>query len=77
MTSRIISPPPLIGPHRDQVLVLGVEHADAGRAVQLVAGEDVEIASMSCTSIAQMHGGLAAVDQHRDAAGVRDASPRP
>jgi hypothetical protein len=59
-------------PHRHQMLVLAVEHADAGRAVQLVAGEDVEIAVDVLHVDVEMHRGLAAVDQHRNAARMRE-----
>ena len=52
--------------------VLGVEHADAGRAVKLVTGEDVEVAVDVLHVDRQMNRGLAAVDQHRNAAGVRE-----
>ena len=52
---------------------LAVEHADAGRAIELVAGDDVEIGVESAHVDRQMHGALRAVDQHRDAARMGDA----
>ncbi len=62
------------GRHGLEPLALAVEHADAGRPVELVAGEDVEIAVDVLHVDRHMHGALAAVDQHRDAAGVGDAA---
>ena len=59
--------------HRGEVLVLAVERADAGRAVQLVAGEHVEVAADVLHVDFEMHRRLAAVDQHRNAARMRDA----
>ena len=50
-----------------------VEHADAGRTVELVAGEDIEIAADVAHVHVEMHGRLAAVEQHRNAAGMGDA----
>ena len=50
--------------------MLAVEHADAGRAVELVAGEDVEIDVERLHVDLEMHRALAAVDQHRNAAGM-------
>src|SRR6476661_10551963 len=57
----------IVGPHRHQVLVLGIEHADASRAVQFVAGKDVEIAVDIPDVDAQVNSALAAVHQYRDA----------
>ena len=34
----------IVGPHRHEMFVLGIEHADAGRPVKLVPGKDVEVA---------------------------------
>ena len=41
--------------HGDEMLVLAVEHADAGRPIELVAGEDVEIASDVLHVDVEMH----------------------
>ena len=71
-TSRIISPPPLNGGMAASMLVFAVEHADAGRPVELVAGEDVEIAVEVAHVDVEMHRALRAVDQHRNAARVRE-----
>ena len=54
------------------MLVFGIEHADAGRAVELVTGKGVEVAVDIPDVDAQVNGGLAAVDQHRNAAGMGD-----
>ena len=40
-----MSPPPWKGGMASSRSRLAVEHADAGRAVELVAGEDVEVAT--------------------------------
>ena len=40
----------LEGAHRLQHLLAAVEHADAGRAVELVAGANIEVAARSRTS---------------------------
>src|SRR5512134_1020562 len=58
----------LIGTHALQVLLLAVEHADAGRAVELVAGEGVEIDVEVLDVDRKMHRRLRAVGQHRNAA---------
>ena len=42
-TSRIISPPPRNGGHGVEQLLAAPEHADAGRAAHLVAGEAEEV----------------------------------
>ena len=62
---------------RLQVLALAIEDADAGRPVDLVAGEAVEVAVEVADVDRQMHRALAAVDQHRNAAGMRDAARPP
>ena len=67
----------LVRRHGGQPLRLAVEHADAGRPVELVAGEDVEVDVEVLHVDRQVHGGLAAVDQHRDAALMRDAARPP
>ena len=54
------------------MLLLAVEHADAGRPVELVAGEGIEVAIEVLHVDREMHRALAAVDQHGDAAGMRD-----
>ena len=46
-----------------------------GRPVELVAGEDVEIAADVLHVDVEMHRRLAAVDQHRNAARMRAAAP--
>ena len=61
------------GRQRGQQVALAVEHADAGRPVDLVAGEDVEIGVEVAHVDVEMHGALRAVDQHRNAARMRDA----
>ena len=48
--------------HGLEMLVLAVEHADAGRPVELVTGEDVEIAAEVLHVDVEMDGGLRAVD---------------
>ena len=53
--------------------LLHIEHADAGRAVELVAGRDVEIAVEVLHVDRHMHARLAAVEQHGDAARVGEA----
>ena len=45
--------------HGGELLVLAVEHADAGRAVELVAGEDVEVAVDVLHVDVEMHRRLA------------------
>src|ERR1700722_6946486 len=62
----------IVGPHRREMRVLSIEHADAGRTVELVAGEDVEVAVDIPDIDGQMNAGLAAVDQDRDTAGMGD-----
>ena len=54
-------------------VLLAVEHADARRAVDLVAGEDEEVAVEVLHVDRHVHGALAAVDQHRNATRMRDA----
>ena len=58
--------------HGGEQIVFAVEHADAGRPVELVAGEDVEIAIEIAHVDVEMHGALRAVDQHRNAARMRE-----
>lgn len=62
----------IIGAHRDQMIVLCVRHADAGRAVTLVAREDIKIAIDVLHVDGQMDRSLTAIDQHRDAPRVRE-----
>ena len=50
VTEAIMSPPPRNGGIASSSAVAAVEHADAGRAVELVAGEDVEVTPSACTS---------------------------
>ena len=58
--------------HGGQVVIFAVKHADAGRAIKLVSGEGVEIAIDVLHVDVGMHRALCAVDQHRNAVGVRD-----
>ncbi len=51
--------------------MLAVEHADAGRPVELVAGDGVEVAADVLHVDIEVDGGLGAVEQHRNAAGMR------
>ena len=60
----------LVGRHAGQPLGLAVEHADAGGAVELVAGEDVEVRVQRLHVHRAVHHGLAAVEQHPGAGGV-------
>ena len=53
---------------------LAVKHADAGGAVELVAGHDVPVAIDVLDIDRHVDGALAAVDQHRDAALMGDAA---
>ena len=53
--------------------MLAVEAADAGRSVELVAGDGVEIAADVLDVDVEMDRGLGAVEQDRNAAGVRAA----
>src|SRR5512147_2071771 len=52
----------LIGPHGLEQLLLAVEHADAGGAVELVAGESVEVAIEILHVDREMHRALRAID---------------
>src|SRR5580700_11904038 len=56
------------GRHGVKVGVLAVKHADPGWAVELVAGESVEVAVDVLHVDVEMHRALGAVDEHRDAA---------
>ena len=58
----------LVRRHRLEQRRLAVEHADAGRAVDLVPGERVEIAVERLHVDRQVRHRLRAVDQHRDTA---------
>ena len=60
--------------HGGKMLVFAVEHADPGRAVKLVAGEGVKIAIDVAHVDVEMHRRLRAVEQHRNAARMRDAA---
>ena len=57
----------LVRRHQFQMLRLAVEDADAGRAVHLVPGEDVEIAVQVLHIDAQMRHRLGAVDEDDNA----------
>ena len=64
VTERIMSPPPCHGGIASQQLGLAVEHADPGRTIELVAGEDVEVAIERLHVDRLVRHRLAAVDQH-------------
>ena len=57
--------------HRFQLLGLAVEHADAGRAEHLVAGQHVEIGAERLHVDRHVTHGLGAVDQHTRAVAMR------
>ena len=59
--------------HGGKMRVFAVEHADAGRPIDLVAGEGIEVAVDVAHIDVDVHRGLRAVDQHRNAVRVRDA----
>ena len=65
VTERIMSPPPMNGGIASSSASLAVQHADAGRAVQLVAGRDVEVAVERLHVDRHVIRRLRAVDQHR------------
>ena len=56
------------------MLALRPEHADAGRPENLVAGEAVEVAAERGDVDGDVRRGLRAVDQHRNAGGLRHAA---
>ncbi len=58
----------LIRRHRGQHLGAAPEHTDAGGAVELVTGENIEVATQRLHVHRQMRHGLRAIDQHRHAA---------
>ena len=62
--------------HLLEQLAAGVQHADAGRPVDLVAGEAVEVGAERLHVDAQVRRGLRAVDQHHRARRVRPADDR-
>ena len=66
-----MSPPPCHGGMASSSASLAVEHADAGRAVDLVAGEGVEVAVELLHVDVQVRHGLRAVDQRRSRRRVR------
>ena len=70
VTSRIISPPPLNGPHGFEMRALGIKRADAGGAINLVAGQGIEIHVQRLHIDDLMHRALAAIGQHRHALGM-------
>ena len=69
-TSRIISPPPRNGGHGVEQLGSRPQHADAGGAEHLVAGEAVEVGAHGGDVGGQVRGELRAVDQQQRAGGV-------
>ena len=62
----------LIRRHRVEQRRLPVEHADAGRPEDLVAGERVEVAVERLHVDRHVRDGLRAVDEHRNPAAVRE-----
>ncbi|MNV64856.1 hypothetical protein D3C71_1575180 [compost metagenome] len=62
----------LIGLHFGQQIIFAVEHADAGRPVELVAGHDVKIGIEFADIDLCMYCALRAVDEHGDATGMGD-----
>src|SRR4029079_16762267 len=62
----------LVGPHGLQVVLLAVEHADAGRAVKLMTCEGIEIDVEVLDVDRKVHRALRAVGEHRNAALMRD-----
>ena len=76
VTELIMSPPPCYGGIRSSRSAFAVQHADAGRAEQLVAREGVEVAVERPHVDRHVRDGLRAVDEHRDAAGVGEADDR-
>ena len=69
-----MSPPPCQGGMASRCSRRAPEHADAGRPVELVAAEDVEVGAQRPHVDAEVRRPLRAVHQHRDAArpGQRD-----
>ncbi len=57
--------------HGGQQFLAGVEHADAGRPVQLVRGEGVEVRAQRAHVDRDVRHGLGAIDQHHRPGGVR------
>ena len=53
---------------------LAIEHADAGRAVDLVAGQHIVVAVHVAHIDGHVHGSLTAIHQHLDAARMGDAA---
>ena len=64
-------PAALVWRHGVEHLRFGVKHTDAGRAIRLVAGENIKIAVEVLDVHAHVHGRLAAINEHGDAARVR------
>ncbi len=58
--------------HLGQQIILAVKHAHPGRPVKLVPGKDIEIGPDLLHIHPGMNSRLAAVDQHRDTACMRD-----
>ena len=57
--------------HGFEMRHLAVQNADAGWAVELMAGHHIEVAVDVLHIDIHMHGGLRAIDQHRNAARMR------
>ena len=67
-----MSPPPCYGGMASSSASRRPEHADAGRAEDLVAGEGVEIGAEGLHVDADVRHALRAVDEDQRAVGVRE-----
>ena len=56
--------------HGREMLVPAVEHPDAARPIELVAGEDIEIATNILHVDVEVDRGLCPIEQDRNAAGM-------
>ena len=54
------------------MLVFAIQHANAGRAIELMAGHGVKVAIDILHVDVGMHRALRAIHQHRNAMGMRD-----
>ena len=63
----------LIRRHGVEQVGLAIEHTDAARPIELVAGEGVEIHIQRLHIDRAMHHGLGAIEQHQGALGVGQA----
>src|SRR6516225_6154547 len=57
--------------HGREMLIAAVEHSNAARAIELVAGHGIEVATEVLHVDIDMNGGLRAVEQDRNPARVR------